>query len=246
MENCIYLDINKYSEHVQNFMKIYKHFNNCPIELVSAFIGRWLILRAFQEEYKYDKVFHLDSDIMLYCDITEENNKHFSKYEDTISMNLSGHCSFITYKYVSEFCKYLYTMYENNVKEIENHYLYYFVNNGFCPGGICDMFHLRNFCNSKVLPVEELDQILDNSIFDHNLEVSQNFQMNNITHSGFTGKIKKIFWKNNMPYGIYKDGREIRFNTLHFQGNKKALIPGFVNEQEYNQRIKSYLSKIEG
>ena len=41
--------------------------------------------------------------------------------------------------------------------------------------------------------------------------------------------IKKIFWKNSIPYGTHLNmGKEIRFNSLHFHGARKKLMSQFT------------------
>lgn len=69
--------------------------------------------------------------------------------------------------------------------------------------------------------IGEVAQIIDGSLYDPSIRVSQpGFEMEN--------GIKKIIWKNHQPYGKHiKTGKEIKFNSLQFQGDIKNLMSQF-------------------
>ena len=67
------------------------------------------------------------------------------------------------------------------------------------------------------LMVGDMSNVIGTSTFDHNINASDFFE----TENG----IKKLFWKNNQPYGYNKYlKKKVRFNSLHFQGGPAKIL----------------------
>ena len=85
-------------------------------------------------------------------------------------------------------------------------------------GGVCDMTAFQLYSELNFGQVGEASHIIDDSVYDPNI---------NMAHPGFEMEngIKKIIWKNGQPYGKHiRTGREIKFNSLHFNGRAKELM----------------------
>jgi hypothetical protein len=69
--------------------------------------------------------------------------------------------------------------------------------------------------------VGEASSIIDGSIYDPNINVpNPGFEMD--------GPVKRVVWVDGSPYGIdARTGERIRFNSLHFNGNAKSLMPAY-------------------
>ena len=70
--------------------------------------------------------------------------------------------------------------------------------------------------------IGEVAKVIDGAVYDPNINLAApGFEMSN--------GIKRVFWKNTDPYGIYlRTGEQVRFSSLHFQGgNAKRLISQF-------------------
>jgi hypothetical protein len=70
--------------------------------------------------------------------------------------------------------------------------------------------------------IGEVSHIIDGSVYDPAITILRpGFEME--------GGIKKIFWRNGLPYGKHANtGQEIRFNSLHFHGStSKSMMSQF-------------------
>jgi hypothetical protein len=119
----------------------------------------------------------------------------------------------------------LITIYSNKIqypfKKIESHYRV----RQKCglPGGVCDMtllefFHYDSGFGGGPGKVGEMMQIIDNSTYDHNINAKdQDFE--------FINGVKKIKIIDGHPFVFNeKLNKDVKFNSIHFQGNAKHLI----------------------
>tara|TARA_A100001515_G_scaffold134952_1_gene125514 strand:+ start:205 stop:1017 length:813 start_codon:yes stop_codon:yes gene_type:complete len=220
-----YYAYDNFFEDVWDFKKIYTHLstNDAGYEVIC--IVRWFIMNRFCKKHNIDKFFYCDSDVMLYCDITEEQKK-FANYRCTMTHNISAGITFINdLTVLDEFhtlCNNIYSKEDMfNFNKCKLHYKN--LQNSGRQGGVCDMTIwsiYRNIGNPG--DYGETSAIIDDSTFDHNINGDDGYE----TENG----IKKFFWRDNKPYckKLWLD-REIKFNCIHFQGQPaKALIPSFV------------------
>lgn len=210
---------------VWDFKNKYVHLstNDAGYEVIC--IVRWFIINDFCKRHNIDKFFYCDSDVMLYCDITEEQKK-FADYRCTMTHNISAGITFINdLRVLDEYhdlCKRVYSKEDKfNFNKCKQHFENLQANNR--AGGVCDMTLwsiYRNIGNPG--DYGETSAIINDSTFDHNINGDDGYE----TENG----IKKVYWKDNKPYckKIWLD-RLIRFNCIHFQGQPaKALIPSYV------------------
>jgi len=223
-ENFKFENLNEYCLECDEFRSIYEHLNTTPVEYEIFCYQRWFILKNYMEKQNLDKIFYIDSDVLLFVNITEEW-KHFDQYILTLAHRSAGTNSFITLEGVTSFCNFLMDTYKNknsyNYKKIASHYN---IRREFgLPGGVCDMtflefFHYCADCGGGPGRVGEMMQIVNDSTYDHNINApDQGFSFKN-------GK-KDFILKEGIPY-IFNNtlNKEIKFNSLHFQGGAKNLI----------------------
>ncbi len=197
--------------------------NNPQFEYIC--FARWFIIRDFCRKHNIDKFFYCDSDVLLYCDITEEYEK-FKDYRYTLTHNISAGIAFINnIEVLDDFCKLTMDIYSKrdgfNLTKCEQHFQN--LQKHGRAGGVCDMtvWHIyRNLGNPG--DVGETSAILNNSAFDHNINGDDGYE----TENG----VKKVYWQGNEPYcKNIRLNRLIKFNCLHFQGgNGKLLIPSYA------------------
>jgi len=226
--NSYYKFINH--DHIDNYMaksgefaKIYKHMNTNPYDYEIFCLQRWFVLKEFMEKNNIQQCFHADSDVMIYSDITQVYNKYFMKYD--MSMTYScGHCCYISsIDAITNFCNFIIELYTDPklFKILEDIYLEHTQNNML--GGVSDMVAFEEYRKRNSDRLGNLSDILDNSAFDTNLNISEGYEMRN--------GLKNIYLKNNQPYCRYNcDNREIKFNAVHFQGSliKKYIKRNFT------------------
>jgi len=218
-----FVDHHSFSDYFQgakDFSKIYRHFNITAYRYEIFCFQRWFILLEFLAAKELEKCLYVDSDTMLYVDVTEEQKK-FSQFDFTLSHKTSG-CTFFLNRIdaLSDFCQFIMDIYTKKERYYFDRMIAQyatFKKNGMA-GGACDMTVFDLYSYDHFGEIGEVAQIIDGSVYDPSI---------NVPHPGFETEngIKKIIWKDGCPYGIQlRTAREIKFNSLQFQGDSKRLM----------------------
>jgi hypothetical protein len=209
-----------YFEGASRFATLYKHFSTHGDEFELVCFQRWFILRDFLSANRIDKCLYLDSDTLLYANVTEDHTR-FENFDFTLCWRTIG-CVFFLNRLsgLDRFCKFLLDLYSGKEPYYYDRMIAHYatrLKHGL-PGGVCDMTALELYNELNFGQVGEASQIIDGSVYDPNI---------NMPHPGFEMEngIKKIMWKNDHPYGTFaRTGEKIRFNSLHFNGHAKSLM----------------------
>ncbi len=214
-----FVDIKKlYKEESIEFKNKYIHLGKSNPNYEMFCMQRWIILKDFMKEYNIRECFYIDSDILLFSDLNEALNP-FNKYNISLANNLGLSMYIKDVKVLEEFSKYLLFKYTNE-KEINKLKSMYYddpnrVNNGVA-GSISDMDLSRDFFSNFNLPVGNLSEIENDSVFDSAIVYGgAEFEM--LKKGRY--QMKKIFFENNIPFCNYskeKINKKIRFHSLHF------------------------------
>ena len=212
--------ISGYFQGAKDFSRIYRHFSTNSYEYELFCFQRWIILKEFLASKRIEKCLYLDSDTMLYADVTEERRK-FEQYDFTLSYMTCGSVFFLNrLGALADFCQFLtdiYTKKQRYYYDIMLAQYATFRKNGMM-GGANDMTAFDLYRYDHFGEIGEVSQVIDSSVYDPGI---------NVPHPGFEMKsgIKKIIWKNVHPYAIQlRTGKEIKLNSIHFQGDTKRLI----------------------
>lgn len=218
--NCKFESLSKYDSSHAAFDDAYVHMSTLHPGIEKFCFSRWFILRDFMIEHGYDKVLHLDTDILFFSNATTEFNR-FNHLECALSGRTSGHSSYWTLEGLSNFCDYVLYVY-SNCKSFEFHRLASVreVRKKFgLDGGVCDMTLLEHYARYKAPHlVGEVSIMSDGPYYDHIICASEGFSCKE-------GK-KDVQYQNGKPFCIHeKSGKKVWFATLHFQGaNNKSLM----------------------
>jgi hypothetical protein len=217
---------------------IYKHrsTNDAKYEL-NCFL-RWIYIKAFCKAKDIEAFIYLDSDVLVFQD--------FSKIAPLLNKcQIANTCSwtgmpaftyFNNYKAISDFGDYLIYSYSDKtaIAKMENWYRSY--SDSGLMGGVSDMILFHQYFQGH--PNETLKVDLVNNQFA--IDVS----INNADGYETEGGVKKIYWKNNLPYcKNLTSGQLVRFATLHYQGNSKKLMIDHYKAGGYFIQI--FLERIE-
>ena len=228
-DNFTFLEIGLYNGGTDLFLsdrlqKCYIHLNTTPEGYERFCYCRWIILNSFMEKHNLDTVFYIDSDVLLFADVTSEWKK-FDQYDMTLLHRSTGSASFMTSRGLNNFLTMFFDIYENkdsyHFQKIKSHFdirQKYGLDGGVCDMTLLEHFHYHAELGGGPGRVGEMMQIIDRTTYDHNINVSdQDFAM----LDGF--KHIKIIDKK--PY-VYNEKlkQDIKFNGLHFQGNAKRLM----------------------
>ncbi|MEC4885918.1 MAG: hypothetical protein SAL70_32080 [Scytonema sp. PMC 1070.18] len=241
-----YENIEKYDDEAKEFEKIYssKHMSFSEYQYELFCFQRWFILKRFLEKNNLDRCIHLDSDVMIYVNLLDEFSKKFEKFNFTLSKKGSGHNSFIKYQGIENFCQLLTNFYTDpGLYEILKSIREKALSAGQKAGGICDMTLLNQYYQRYSHEIGITSDIIDDSVYDANINNSDGFEM-------YDG-IKKIYWVDGHPVCKHlNSGREIRFNSLHFQGQSKKYIKNYftgnnqkLNYYQFKYKVSNFLDK---
>ena len=232
----IFVDINKVTKDESILFKNkYIHLGKSNPNYEMFCMQRWIILKDFMKEYNINECLHIDSDILLFSNL-DEALKPFFKYDISLAHNLALTMYIKDVKILEEFSEYLLFKYtdEKEINKLKN--MYYNtsrVNNGVA-GSVSDMDISREFFSNFKLPVGNLTEIENDSVFDLAIVYgSENFEM--LKKGKY--EMKKIFFENNIPFCNYnKDNinKKIRFHSLHLLVWTKAYIKKLAYNKDLN------------
>ena len=220
-ENCENFNINDYFKNSELFSKFYIPLSTLGDYELFCF-QRWFILYEFMSKEKIDNVFYIDSDVLLYHNVTDDK-EFFENYIFTLILRSVGCTSFFTKEGLKKFCNFLFEIYQlkdsYEFAKIASHYK---VRQQFgLSGGVCDMTLFEYFARYKCsVGVGELSNIHNNTTYDHNINDSDDMYE-------FNG-IKKIEFIDKKPY-CYSPvlNKKIQFKSIHFQGGSKHLMDSY-------------------
>lgn len=232
-KHVTYIDINKYFGSANEFAKIYRHMSTNGFDNELFCFQRWYILKEFCEDKKLDRVLYLDSDILLYCNIEEVFNK-FNQYDFTISKKLSPHCCYFpSVTKLQKFCDFIPKLYldPNYTDRFLVKHQHHLTNH--LPGGVCDMTAFNEYQKEQEVKVIDLNVMVNNEIFDDNINDPDGFVMKD--------GIKEMFFDKGFYYGTLEESKQcVKFNTIHFQGPAKKNIADYylgTNFKEIKRKL---------
>lgn len=239
------VDIDLYAcENTIQFSKVYQHFssNNQDFEFIC--IERWFILLEHMKRNKLTELIYIDSDVIIYENLSEIILKHYKHYEICLSIYdqkyedmrwvASGGHMYTTYKALEAFCQFILDTYTNNIKKLLLKWNWHLDNK--IKGGINDMTfiylfqHQTDFKIGNLLAVVDNEFCWDSHLYSSTNEVKDEYEME---HSCLLNNdIKKIKFKNNHPYcyNTIKQ-KDIRFVLLHFQSDAKRIMPKYIRSK---------------
>jgi hypothetical protein len=189
---------------------------------------RVFYIREYLLKHNINKIFHLDSDCVLFDNISEMFKDESVVYsiqnvENPYHMVGSIHNALIDLNFCDTFIQLCFDIYENKSKFhlIDEKMKWHKKNN--VPGGICDM--TIYYLMTKLLTVKDIN-LFSNKVFDHNISspygyLGENtFKMNN----GIKVILKKDKYYFQTNTKNVKKSKDLEVMSMHFQGNKKQLL----------------------
>lgn len=219
-----FYNINKYFDEAREFKNVYKHHSNNDYSYELFCFQRWFILKEFMKVNHLKKCFCMDSDVMLYTDITKDQNK-FVKFDFTLSYGISPHCIYInSLKALEKLCKFSLNIYIDDLLfKIKTRELTYQDWLAQKSPSLCDMTIFAELNKRQEITIGEISKIIDDTKYDHNINMAEGFEM-------VDGR-KNIYFVNDEPFCQNLTlGKTIQFKALHFQGyqTKKYMKDYFL------------------
>ncbi|MGV3706983.1 MAG: hypothetical protein ACO1NU_16555 [Arcticibacter sp.] len=215
-----HIRMDDYAERAKEFEKVYKHMSSNSYDFELFCFQRWFIINDFVQTHDIENFLCLDSDALLFCGV-DKTFENFKQYDFTISQGHSPHFTLFSRSSLDRFCNYLtelYTKPEYIERSLRNFRVFQEEKR---QGGICDMFAFSFYTDDISNNVRELSQLSEDMYFDSNINEADGFECDR--------NRKRIYWKNNLPYGRISDtGEYVRFYGLHFQGAAKSSIQKYI------------------
>jgi len=233
--NCDTLDfpeLQQFRQHFTNYST-----NSASFELI-CFV-RIFYLKRFMEMHKIDRIFHVDSDCIVFDNVTElykhifgssRNIKGiaYSKNIDPNPHHMVGcvHNAFLTLEFCNHFIQLCFDIYVNKSKYdlIEPKIRWHRENN--IGGGICDMTLYYLLFSENILEMRDLNEVIiidgEKCTFDHNINIGYGYLGNDTFKMG--KRIKNLTYNNGAPYAMDNTGQKIRLLSLHFSGVAKSIL----------------------
>lgn len=238
------------SERLTDFQAVYQHMNTNPESFEVACFYRWFALHDWMTEQGVERVFYCDTDVMLYCNVTEwaesvgnpDVSFQVPQHQPEYRWSASAHVSLWTAPALAIFCNFIMAEYvqEKNLERLREKWAWH--QETGTPGGICDMTILYIFWQAITDPdvgkqLFDLSfvnnaQVIDGATFDHNINVAENYEEGEYWELTLPNPRKEIWrgsdiGRSDAPFFLARGFpvEHIRANALHFQGaHAKALM----------------------
>ncbi|GAB3901744.1 hypothetical protein GCM10028803_26970 [Larkinella knui] len=213
------------------FKSVYQHDSPNHYDYELFCFVRWYLVKELMKREGYSQVFVADSDVMIYSNMTTYINEaglknYLAAYNIGVDYqwvrSASGHSSYWTWEGINRFCELTVNLYTQPrftafMDQIKAEKI---IKND--RAGISDMTALYVFYEEENSKIRNLSECVDGSAFDHNISMATNY---NVDEYEFGLGRKKITIKNDWPvaYNVLLK-KEIKWHTLHFQGNSKNII----------------------
>jgi len=198
----------------------------------------FFMLKAFMQADGLEVIANTDSDMMIYCDMTTEEQKLpkdylmaccIPEYQPEFRWNASTETSFYTLEGICEVCDFFHRVYTTPAwrAKIKTKWDWHVANK--LHGGVCDLTLLWLFVQDRnrerIVNLTPPITTPEGGTFSHKISGDENsiqgeYRMN--------GRLKEIQWRDNKPYGYNLRLKSwVRFKTIHLQGGDKVLAPSF-------------------
>ena len=216
-------------EHSTNLLNsVYFHKSSLGKDFEFPCIARWFILQAFMQERNLSQCVYLDSDILVYSDLTEAQAKF--PYHGMTWAGFSAHNNFIAeIGILEDFTNNIIDLYTNQFpEELLEKSLFHKIVTNKSKMNISDMTFFHDFNIRYPKTLLDISQPTMQGTFDRSIEDTRGYIG---TKDGF----KHVIWKSNQPFCIeIEQQREIPFCTLHFQGRGKQVLKAHFKAFSYS------------
>ena len=211
--------LNNYPHSRAVFEAAYVHLSLETFEFEQFCFSRWFLLRDYVVDKKLEAVWHLDSDVMLYTSLAEE--------EDWIKHYDAAYCHagvpavlYITATTLHRFCDFILDLYTQRLPYLHNCFENYKEKNpGIVWGGITDMHAFWLFAKEERADVADISRVQNGAVFDQDIHQHQGFVMD-----ASRGE-KLVRWQGKQPYFVGATNKLVtRANSLHWASSARKTM----------------------
>ena len=218
-----------YKQSRAEFEAAYVHLSMGAFEFERFCFYRWFLLRDYLVANGLEAVWYLDSDVMLYTELAEE--------ETWIEQHDAAYCHagvpavvYMKAATLNKFCDFILDLYATRLPYLQNCFDHYKATNpGISWGGITDMHAFWLFAQEERGDVADISVVQNGAVFDQDMHQAQGFVMDESRGE------KLIRWQGKQPYFVGAQNKLVtRANSLHCASGAKDIIhryytgPGLV------------------
>jgi len=215
-----FVAIEDFGSSAAELRKVYVHLSANSPEFELFCLERWFVLRDFLRQRQLESVWHFDSDVMVFEDLSSEDARIAGV--DFTFTQISGHNAYFRINALDQFCSFILKCYLAEPKTQWLHASHAARLAAGNPDTISDMFFIEEF--KKLDGLRSLDFSVPESgqsAFDTNIRFSNGYEMD--------GDLKQITFTEQQPYALDIETQQLqRFATLHFQYFAKQQMPRFL------------------
>ncbi len=202
-----------YGNGARELRAVYRHFSLNPEPFERACLERWFVLRDFMRERTWSDVWHFDSDVMIYRDLSEETQR-VAALDFTLTRQ-SGHSSYFRLGALEKFCELILRSYQQEPSTGRLQALDRALAEAQRRDRISDMFFITELSQDPSLRSADLHvPQLGQAVFDANANADR-------TAAG-EGVLREITFIDNRPHSTEDPAFPLQcYATLHFQGAAK-------------------------
>ena len=220
-----FVDIDSlHSSDIDLLEKVYVHLGKSSKAFELFCIRRWFILRNLMITHNIDRCLHIDSDVMLFCNV-ETTFESLSKYDVALTSSLAITMNINNIEVLKGFCNYVIETYTNEerLNRLKNMYYSGRHKKGQL-GSMSDMDLSRDFFSSNSFSLFDICNLYNESIFDSAIISGHpSFKMKR----KMKYEMKEIFFEDNIPYCMYlqdNEYRKLKLNSMHFISYSKIYM----------------------
>ena len=237
LNNVSHYMMTDFPEQVQQFLDNYVHLHpGGKVFEILCFV-RWIVTRNVMKKYGINNVFYSDSDNLIYSDLEKVYEQHGRpKFSLAVPQEqlpyrhqATGAVSYWDFDTLNEFCYFIIECYTNPKKFALLEEKWNWHHKSGVGGGICDMVVLWHFLKDR--EHEVITRVMpDKTTFNININEPTNYYYSKPEYEMQNEQIKKIVFKDNMPYcKNILSGENVMFHNLQFQGlAAKSLVKDYV------------------
>lgn len=219
-----------YWEGAAGFEKVYRHMSHNPYEQELYCFQIYFVLRDFCRAQGIARLFTMDSDVMLYCDVTEYEKTlgdyglaiNWCKRQEPYRWSACLHNSFWKLPVLEAMCAQLIHAYEGDwLPLLEQKWAWHQENN--VPGGVCDMTLLHFFRQGR--KAVNLSEVRGVQVWDDNINQGENYLENEYMMERGHKQLTTFTWGGDTMYLLWhRELGHVKANALHFQGGAKKWM----------------------
>lgn len=238
------------------FKDVFRNLSTYPDSWAVSFFKRFFLIHEYLVQNSYSDCVILDSDILLYMNLSEytpfascDTALEIPKNQDLagapagngLRWTACAGISYFTKEALSNFLDYCIDMYTNHSDILNQKWEAHQKYNLY--GGVGEMSLL--YLWTKTLPkdrVLNLAKVYKDSVFDANMCISSNYLENEFAYDPLL-RIKKLDWIDGRPYcKRLSDQRPVFFCALHFGDISKQYMYDFFTYQKitFPVRLKAF------